>query len=91
MAGYANYRLDLSDPSTAQLTEFEGSTFNGQWELNSTNTVLIIKNLSPAPSSTNGTLEYSIDTIEEGKLEITKTTTSPKTGNNVVQYTLISE
>jgi hypothetical protein len=88
VAGYANFRLDLSNGSNVQLTEFEGSTFSGQWELNSTNTVLILKNLSPAPGGTNGTIEYRIDKAEDDKLELTRTTTSPKTGNSTNQYYL---
>lgn len=90
VTSYTNFRLDLSNASNVILTEFEGSTFSGQWELNSTNTILILKNLSPAPSSTNGTIEYRIDKVEEGKLELSRTTASPKTGNSTNQYSLVS-
>jgi len=89
IAGYSNFRLDLSNATNVTFTEFEGSTFSGQWELKSNNTILILKNLSPAPGGTNGTIEYRIDKIEEGKLELSRITSSPKTGNSSNQYFLV--
>lgn len=87
-AGYANFKLDLSS-STAALTELDNNTFRGQWELEGDGK-LILKNLNPQPSGTSGTIEYNIVSTEEGQLNLSRTTTSVKTGGTLNKYFLIN-
>ena len=84
---YDRFRLDLSSPTTARLTEFDGNTFSGTWELVNDKT-LILKGLSPQPTGTNGTLEYGIQAASATELKLTRSTASTKTGGTVNDYTL---
>ncbi len=85
--GYANFKLALNQDNTVTYTEFEGSTFTGQWELNGDNK-LILKNLNPQPTGTNGTIEFDISEFSDGSMILTRTTSSVKTGGTINQYTL---
>jgi hypothetical protein len=85
--GYSNYRLDLSAPPTVSNTEFEGSKFTGQYSV-PTETSLVLSNLTPPPTGDNGTIEFTINSISDSELVITRTKTSQKTGNKIVKYTL---
>ncbi len=85
--GYANYKLNLSQGGTVTYTEFDGNTFTGQWELNGDNK-LILKNLNPQPTGTNGTIEFDITEFSDGSMVLTRTTSSVKTGGTINQYTL---
>ena len=86
-AGYTNFRLDLSSPTSVILREFDNQSFTGQWELQN-DTKLILKNLTPQPTGTNGTIEYSITAFADSDLKLTRTTASPKTGGSVNSYEL---
>lgn len=86
-AGYANFRLDLSNPASVTLREFDNQTFVGQWEAQN-DTKLILKNLTPQPTGTNGTIEYSITAFTDGDLKMNRTTASQKTGGSVNSYEL---
>ncbi|MFN4146200.1 MAG: hypothetical protein ACK4GN_10285 [Runella sp.] len=90
--GYANYRLDLSSPTAVSYREFDGNTFTGQWEVQETATgnSLILRNLTPQPTGTNGTIQFTINTFSETELVITRTTASQKTGGTINNYTLVS-
>ena len=48
---YSNFQLDLSNPPSVTLTEVDGLTFTGTYELVG-DTKLILKNLTPAPFGT---------------------------------------
>ncbi len=85
--GYANYKLNLNQDGTVTYTEFDGNTFTGQWELNGDNK-LILKNLNPQPTGTNGTIEFDITEFSDGSMVLTRTTSSVKTGGTINQYTL---
>jgi hypothetical protein len=85
---YANFQLDLSNPPAVTLTEVDGLTFTGTYELVG-DTKLILKNLTPAPFGTNGTIEFTITKIDATQFEITRTTTNLKTGGTTNTYILI--
>ena len=85
--GYANYKLNLNQDGTVTYTEFDGNTFTGQWELNGDDK-LILKNLNPQPTGTNGTIEFGITEFSDGSMVLTRTTSSVKTGGTINQYTL---
>ena len=85
--GYSSFQLRLVASPTATLVEFDGNTFSGQYELVG-DTKLILKNLSPAPTGTGGTIEFTIDSISDSQLILTRTTPSQKTGGTTNTYTL---
>jgi hypothetical protein len=88
--GYSGFRLSLTNASgamTASLTDFEGSTFNGTWALEG-ETKLILKDLVPQPTGTGGVIEFTINSLEEGKLVLTRLKGSSKTGGTINEYTL---
>ena len=86
---YAPFRLDLSNPPSATLTDVDGNTFTGQYELQG-EIKLVLKNLQPQPTGTGGTIELTINSATGTALDITRTTASPKTGNSLNQYQLTS-
>ncbi|MCF2445234.1 hypothetical protein L0657_14795 [Dyadobacter sp. CY345] len=85
--GYSNFRLALSSTGTAAYTEFDKNTFNGTWALEGENT-LVLSGLNPAPSGTNGTIKFTISSLEDTKVVLTRIDASVKTGNTINQYTL---
>jgi hypothetical protein len=87
-AGYTNFQLSLSGSSTATLTEFDGNIFTGTYELQG-DTKLILKNLNPQPSGSGGTIEYSITKSTATNLDLTRTSTSLKTGGSTNGYALV--
>ncbi len=84
---YSKFKLDLSSASSATLTEFDGNSFTGTWEIVSEKT-LILKGLSPQPTGTGGTIEYAITEATTAVLKLSRTTESPKTGGASVAYVL---
>ena len=84
---YDRFRLDLSSPTTVRLTEFDGTAFSGTWELINDKT-LILKGLTPQPTGTNGTLEYTVQAASTTELKLSRNTSSSKTGGTVNDYTL---
>jgi len=89
--GYVNYRLDLTNPQAVTYKEFDGNTFTGQWEVQETGTgnSLILKNLAPQPTGTNGTIQFTISSYSDTELKIVRTTASQKTGGTLNDYTLV--
>lgn len=87
--GYSSYVLILGSDNRVTLTEFNGDTFTGEWELNG-DSRLILKNLGPEqPTGSNGTIEFTIRSIDDNKLVLSRVTPSMKTGNTVNEYTLV--
>ena len=86
-AGYSKFKLDLSSKTSATLTEFDGNSFVGTWEIIGDKT-LILKSLNPQPTDTNGTIEYTISEASTSVLKLTRSTTSSKTGGVSVAYVL---
>ena len=92
VGGYTNWRLDLTSPSSVTYKEYDGNSFSGQWEVQETGTgnKLILKNLTPQPTGTNGTVEFTINSSSESEFTITRTTSSQKTGGTINKYTLVT-
>jgi len=86
--GYTNFQLSLSGTSSASLTEFDGNTFTGTYELQG-ETKLILKNLNPQPTGTSGTIEYSITKSSATNLDLNRITSSLKTGGATNTYALV--
>jgi hypothetical protein len=84
---YSTFRLDLSNPSAVSITDYDGLTFTGQYEVSS-DTRLVLKNLNPQPTGTNGTIEFTINSMSDTQLDLTRITTNPKTGGTTNQYVL---
>jgi hypothetical protein len=91
VTAYDNFRLELSSANSVTLTEFEGNSFTGSWELSSDNQKLTLQRLSPQPTGTNGILEYTINASSETELQLIRTTASAKTGGSTNSYTLIPQ
>lgn len=85
--GYSQFKLDLSSAASVTLVEVDGNTFSGTWELQN-DTKLVLKNLSPVPTGTGGTLEFSINSASESNLNISRTSQNLKTGNSLNDYLL---
>jgi hypothetical protein len=85
--GYAQFRLTLVDGGSAILIDRDNTAFTGIWQLTG-DSKLTLKNLSPEPTGTGGTIEYTINSFDESKMVITRTTESIKTGKTINQYTL---
>lgn len=88
-SGYVNFKLDLSSASSVTLTEFDNNRFTGQWELQN-DTKLILKNLTPQPTGTNGTIEFSLSDFTDSAMKLARTTASIKTGNTINSYELVN-
>ena len=86
--GYSQFRLDLSSPTTASLTEFDANTFVGTWEVTADGKTLTLKGLSPQPTGTNGNISFTIGSVSDQELTLTRTTISLKTGGTLNSYNL---
>lgn len=83
---YSAFRLNLSNPTTVQLTDVDGNTFTGTWT--TTDTQLTLTGLTPQPTGTNGTITFTIGPLTDTQLVLTRTSASQKTGNSINKYTL---
>jgi hypothetical protein len=86
-ARYSNFKLALSSDGSVTYTEFDKNTFVGKWALEGEST-LVLSGLAPAPSGTNGTIKFTITSLEDNKVVLTRIDPSAKTGNSINQYTL---
>ena len=84
---YASFKLDLSKAPTVQYTEFDGNTFVGKYSVPADNR-LVLTDLTPSPTGANGTIEFTINSIDDNTLSLSRTTASQKTGNTTNDYTL---
>jgi hypothetical protein len=83
--GYVNFKIELQSGGTVVFTDFDGTRFTGQWELQG-ETKLILKNLSPQPTGTSGTIEFTISDFTDASMTLTRTTANAKTGGTVNVY-----
>lgn len=83
---YSKFRLNLSSSPTANYADWDGVSTTGKYTL-PTDTRLVLTDMTPQLTGTNGTIEFTINSIDENNLKITRTTTSPKTGNSINIYT----
>ncbi|WP_080059530.1 hypothetical protein [Spirosoma aerolatum] len=86
---YSKFSLDLSKAPTVVYKDYDGATvsFTGQYSLPDDNT-LKLTNLNPAPTGTNGTITFTINSIDDNNLKLTRTDVSQKTGGTTNVYTL---
>jgi len=87
---YSAFRLNLTNASgamTVAFTDFDGNTFNGNWALEG-DSKLILKDLTPQPTGTGGVIEFTINTLEDSKVVLTRLKGSSKTGGTINEYTL---
>lgn len=84
---YSGFKLDLSAPPTVKYTEYDGNTFVGQYSVPDDNT-LKLTNLNPSPTGDNGSITFTINSIDDTNLKLTRTTASQKTGGTTNVYTL---
>ncbi|WP_304235515.1 hypothetical protein [Jiulongibacter sediminis] len=89
---YSSYRLNLSSPPTATITEIDGQSYTGTYSVQG-DSKIVISGISPEPTGTNGVLEFNINSITEDNTELVVqlSTPYPKTGNTTNEYTLISQ
>ncbi|MBC7890808.1 MAG: hypothetical protein H7Y12_01230 [Sphingobacteriaceae bacterium] len=90
--GYASFKLDLRNVNgslTVTLTDVDGNTFTGTWELSADEKKLILRNLNPQPTGTNGVIEFTINgDPTDTTFNLTRTTASLKTGGTINTYSL---
>jgi hypothetical protein len=84
---YTTFKLDLSQAPTVKYTEFDGTIFVGKYSV-PTDSRLVLTDLTPSPTGANGTVEFTINSIDDNTLSLTRTTASQKTGNTTNDYTL---
>jgi hypothetical protein len=87
---YSGFRLTLTNASgakTVSFTDVDGTTFTGDWDLEG-DSKLILKNLTPPPTGSGGTLEFTISSLDDAKVVLTRLKASPKTGGTINEYTL---
>ncbi len=87
---YSSFSLNLLIAPSVTFKDVDGNTFTGQYELLS-DTKLVLKNLTPIPTGTGGTIEFTINSITDTSLDITRTTISQKTGNTINNYGLVTQ
>jgi len=88
--GYSGFRLTLNNSSgtkTVTYTEWNGDTFTGSWDVEG-ETKLVLKGLTPQPTGSGGTIEFTISSLDDAKVVLTRLTASPKTGGTINEYTL---
>ncbi len=88
--GYSSFTLNLLIAPSVTFKEADGNTFTGQYELVG-DTKLVLKNLTPIPTGTGGTIEFTINSVTDTALDITRTTTSQKTGGTINNYSLVTQ
>lgn len=84
---YATFKLDLSKAPTVQYTDWDGNTSVGKYAV-PTDTQLILTEMTPQLTGTNGTIEFKINSIEDNSLSLSRTSTSQKTGGTLNDYSL---
>lgn len=94
VAGYSQFKLDLSIAGSVTLTEFDGKKFTGSYSLSPDNKKLSLTGLTSsegAPSGTNGTLELTISgTPSATSLALETNTAYIKASNKKVALTLVN-
>lgn len=88
--GYVNFKVELQTGGTVVFTDFDGTRFTGQWALEG-DTKLALKNLTPQPTGTNGTIVFTISEFTDGSMTLTRTTASTKTGGTVNVYQVVGK
>ena len=88
--GYANFKIEIQTGGMVIFTDFDGIRFTGQWTLEG-DIKLVLKNLTPQPTGTNGTIVFTISEFTDGSMTLTRTTASTKTGGTVNVYQVVGK
>lgn len=86
--GYSGFTIEIASTGTVVFVDFDGTRFSGNWEVIGENK-LVLKNLSPQPTGSGGTIEFTINELTDASLTLTRTTASNKTGGTVNNYVLV--
>lgn len=93
VAGYSQFRLDLTSSTAVSLTEFDGKKFTGTYSLSSDAKKLTLSGLTSsegAPSGTNGVLEFTVLSAPTAtSLTLETTATYVKASSKKVKLTLV--
>ena len=93
VAGYSQFRLDLSSSTAVSLTEFDGKKFTGTYSLSSDAKKLTLSGLTSsegAPSGTNGVLVFTVLSAPSAtSLSLETTGTYVKASSKKVKLTLV--
>ncbi|GAB4034256.1 putative periplasmic lipoprotein [Spirosoma jeollabukense] len=87
LPSYASFTLNLST-GTVTLVDLDGIAITGKWEVSADEKKLILKGLNPPPNGTAGIIEYTIDSLSDTQLTLSRTTNNAKTGGKVATYFL---
>lgn len=95
IAGYAQFKLDLSSASSVSLTEYDGNKFTGTYSLSSDNKTLTLSSLKTSdgtePTGTGGTLAFTISGVPTASsLVIESTTAYVKASNKKIRLSLVN-
>lgn len=89
-SAYSGFRLTLTNTNgtkTVSFTDVDGKPVTGNWDLEG-DTKLVLTSLTPPPTGSGGTLEFTINSIDDSKVVLTRLKGSPKTGGTINEYTL---
>jgi hypothetical protein len=93
VAGYSQFRLDLTSSTAVTLTEFDGKKFTGTYSLSSDAKKLTLSGLTStegAPSGTNGVLEFTVLAAPSAtSLSLETTATYVKASSKKVKLNLV--
>lgn len=88
---YSKFQLDLRDAEKVIFVDVDGRVVTGTWSLLEESRI-VLQNLMPAPTGTNGTIEFYFTSLPtQTSLELFRTTESKKTGGTRNEYSLIPE
>jgi hypothetical protein len=88
---YTSFSLNLQSSGSVILKEIEGTEISGAWQLSAGDSKLIFQNLNPAPSESNGTLEFTVNAASETAMTITALKVNHKTGGTINKYELVPQ
>lgn len=92
---YSSFTLNLLIAPSVTFKDVDGNTFTGQYEVvfdeKEKKDKLVLKNLTPVPTGTGGTIEFTINSVTDTALDITRTTASQKTGGTINNYNLVTQ
>lgn len=95
VAGYAQFKLDLTSSSSVSLTEYDGNKFTGTYSLSSDNKTLTLSSLKTSdgsePTGTGGTLAFTISGVPTASSLVMESTTAyVKASNKKIRLSLVN-
>lgn len=91
-SSYSNFILDLRDVNGLIYRDYDGSYFLGNWRVlinKGQGESLVLSDLTP--KSSVGNITFTINTVSENQLLVTKTTASVNSSGILINYTLIPQ